>query len=726
MLEYSDKKRVCSFSAHREEIEMMKKAGKFLCLILTFAFVLGAGAFSGARVQRVCAEDNTPAPPAFETVPGSPLADEVAGGTGVLSGFLPGTTASTVRGNFTTAVSIFRADGTTPVKPDEVVHTGDVVKNTAVADAMLSIAIIGDVTGDGMVSAADCAALKFIITDTSTSANLPQAYSSAADVNHDEDVAAEDYVALKKQLKGMSDTYKFLRGKQYQIKFPLPKYGSERNARLAVPTTDTALMGYYKMHDDYPAGLNGMYCLVPTDSTESFWINPTFNKEPVDYRLVRRINKYNSAEDAANQVNAAADVLDDHFSYCVYKGYPNGKDGMLNIARKKFDNSDGNVKGFWINPSENAEKLNYKTMKALWISQFDMYEVYVNGGTQRAENDCRAKIKKTLETVRSCGYNTVMVQVHPNGDSFFQSDHFPWSKYVTGAYGTAGTYSPFDIVIDEAQKLALSVHAWVNPMRLMSVTDIESIGTGNTIGQWHADSEKEGKYIVPVGKLYYLNPGYEDVRNLIVNGVTEVCSKAIDGVHFDDYFYPEGVTNDFDKEAYEASNQNSLPQYRISCVNDFVKRVYTVCHNNGIVFGISPAGTVSVNDSAYADVGTWCRGTEYVDYMAPQLYWGLEGTGSKFGEKLEDWENLVRGHEVKLVPAMTLGYASKGDPQEWAEHKDVIKREMRLAENCTNFGGVMIFSLKDFYNPVNSSYTTQLTAERANYEPVLKAMHVAS
>lgn len=147
------------------------------------------------------------------------------------------------------------------------------------------------------------------------------------------------------------------------------------------------------------------------------------------------------------------------------------------------------------------------------------------------------------------------------------------------------------------------------------------------------------------------------------------------------------------------------------------------------MFGISPAGSITNNMNAlYADVKTWCSTAGYVDYVAPQLYWGFEHPTSPFDDMLDEWEAIMKNASVKLIPAVTLakanGETDSNDGTEWTNNKDVIKRQMALIEECKNFGGVMVFSLADFYNPAANSYVSALTSERANFEPVLKAMYV--
>ncbi len=519
----------------------------------------------------------------------------------------------------------------------------------------------------------------------------------------------------------------------YVLSVDIPKYSSAADAAAKTNSIGTATAGTYYIYKAYPNGLSGMYNLTTdsTGNTAGFWINPEEAQGGIDpsagtITIVRPVNKYSSSVDAGRQTNITGTAAAG--TYYIYKGYPNGLGGVYNVST----DPTGATAGFWINPVENtAGKLNYHTTKAVWLSQFDLANVYVSGASQMAESTFTSKIKTTLSAVKSSGYNTIMVQVRPNGDAFYNSSLFPWSKYVVGSYGRIANYDPFAIIEREAHALALSVHAWVNPMRLMSTTEITALSSNYILKQWYNDTSKRGKYIVAVNGNYYLNPGYAETRQLIVDGVKEICQNYnVDGIHFDDYFYPEGVTSSFDSDAFKASGQASLGNWRRLCVSNFVMNTYAAVKaiDEEILFGISPAGNINNNQNyLYADVKTWCKTAGYVDYIAPQIYWGFEHANSPFDEVLAEWEALVKNGPVQLIPAITMakayGTTDSYDGDEWTTHKDVIKRQIVLSSSCTNFGGVMLFSLKNYYNPSTGSYYANLTAERANFEPVLKGLY---
>lgn len=105
---------------------------------------------------------------------------------------------------------------------------------------------------------------------------------------------------------------------------------------------------------------------------------------------------------------------------------------------------------------------NPSVMKAVWLSQFDMQSIYRSGSSQRDKNSFTSLLRVVLDNIVSDGFNTVIVQVRPYADSFYPSSYYPWSSYITGTAGKAAAYDPFAIIVSEAHKRNLSVHAWIN------------------------------------------------------------------------------------------------------------------------------------------------------------------------------------------------------------------------------------------------------------------------
>lgn len=250
--------------------------------------------------------------------------------------------------------------------------------------------------------------------------------------------------------------------------------------------------------------------------------------------------------------------------------------------------------------------LNYGTMKACWLSQFDMLSIYKVNGRQRDKADFTRRVEQIFDNLRSRAINTVIVQVRPYADSFYPSEYYPWSNYVTGSHKTEGTYDPLAIMVEAAHARGLSIHAWVNPMRGMTETQIADVGSQYPIRQWY--DAKRGKYIVLSGGRWYLEPAYPEVRKLIADGIAEIVRNYdIDGIHIDDYFYPTTPGN------FHKSYENT---------NAMVREIYQAIKaiDSRVLFGVSPAGNVNNNLTMYyADVNEWCSKSGYAVQLSVSL-----------------------------------------------------------------------------------------------------------
>jgi len=383
--------------------------------------------------------------------------------------------------------------------------------------------------------------------------------------------------------------------------------------------------------------------------------------------------------------------------------------------------------------------LNYTSVKAMWISQFDLNSVY-GGECQRDADEFRDLIKTMLDNIKSIGINTVIVQVRPNADSLYPSEYYPPSVYAVGTYGNEFSYDPFEIIVEEAHERELSIHAWINPMRAMTETQIESIDERFAVKKWWDDTDTRAKYLPTVGGRVYLNVAYPEVRQLIADGAREIVEKYdVDGLHMDDYFYP---TTDaaFDAEAYEKYGQGkSLGDWRRDNLNTLVKGIYDTVkeENKKVLFGISPAGTMEKDyETMYADVYEWCKNEGYVDYICPQIYFGMEHETCAFDALTDKWNAIVKSDTVKMWVGMTLGKtvaANAGDGDRWAgtgrdewiNNKDVLLRCLNYTKNADKCEGVAFFSYQYFFDPITGKENKASQEERDNFVPRLKEMEKA-
>lgn len=378
--------------------------------------------------------------------------------------------------------------------------------------------------------------------------------------------------------------------------------------------------------------------------------------------------------------------------------------------------------------------VNYADMKGIWLSQFDMADVYSDGTRQRPEAEYRTLLRSMLNRISDMGFNTVFVQVRPYADSIYPSALYPPSACAVGSYGNAVEYDPFAILIEMAHEKKLSVHAWINPLRCMTEKEIGSITSEYAIGRWYRDIRKNGTYLVVCNQRYYLNPAYSQVRDLIIAGVVEIVSTyPVDGIHMDDYFYPT-TDEAFDRSAYAAyKRQNepiSLGDFRREQINRLVAGLYRAIKSvsNEVLFGISPAGSAEdTYQNLYADVYAWCSQSGYVDYICPQIYWGMEHQTCDFRSVCRKWQDMLQCDSVRLIIGMTLTKAVSGTDSyagsgrnEWSLRKDIIRRCIEYTGTLSSCSGIALFSYSCCYDVLTGEERSESAEERAGFVPLLK------
>ena len=314
-------------------------------------------------------------------------------------------------------------------------------------------------------------------------------------------------------------------------------------------------------------------------------------------------------------------------------------------------------------------------LRGIWVSFIELDAAFANADMVSA----RAYINAVMDRVQADGFNTVFWHVRAHGDAYYASDVFPVADSVKGLLG--GGFDPLAYAIQAAHTRGLSLHVWINPYRL---------GADAT--------EAVCKDVYGWEDTFYYVPSSLTVQRCILDGVRELVEGySIDGVQFDDYFYPVGLPSE--ACAFEAfPNGISVAEGRRAAVNALIAATYAVVHSReGLLFGVSPTGNLTRNrDLLYADTARWLAVSGYVDYLCPQLYSGFENETLPFETQLADFAVLPRVDGVRLYAGLALyktgetdAFAGKG-AAEWQQNGDVLARQIRLAqENGCN--GVSLF-----------------------------------
>lgn len=331
-------------------------------------------------------------------------------------------------------------------------------------------------------------------------------------------------------------------------------------------------------------------------------------------------------------------------------------------------------------PQSGYYPLNFDRQKAVWVSYLEFDRIMRNADETEFTNALNA----CFDNIAALGCNTVYFQVRVYGDAYYNSSLFPKGDRLTG------DYDPLEIAVKSAHDRGLSIHAWINPMRLMTDSQMKSYPESYKIGEWYNDPAVNGKYIVNSSGRWYLNPAYAETVSLICDGIREiVTSYNVDGIQIDDYFYPT-TDPSFDSAAYAASGTSlSLADWRRDNVTKMVQKMYETVHsaNPKALFGISPQGNTDNNfNDLYADIYTWCSTSGCCDYICPQIYFGFDNSAQPYAETVDKWDKLVTSPDVKLVIGLAAyksgtedKYAGSGS-SEWINSTDILARQRDLTD----------------------------------------------
>ena len=343
------------------------------------------------------------------------------------------------------------------------------------------------------------------------------------------------------------------------------------------------------------------------------------------------------------------------------------------------------------------ERKNDEEIRAVYFSYIEL-DNYLNG---KSDEKQKQNIKEILDNIKNNNFNRIILHVRAFSDSIYDSNYYPVSKSILNNSEKVPDYDVLKYFIDESHKRKISVDAWINPYRISNSKDIKTLSS-NSIYYKFKDSKVTEKGI-------YLNPANKDVQKLIVDGILEIVKKYdVDGIHFDDYFYPD---KEIDLDSYNNYIKNggkkSIDEYRFDNVKELIKNVYSSIKkiNNKVLFGISPEGNIdNCYNNSYLDLKEILSNDGYVDYIMPQIYFGFDNETRPFIKTLNEWNNLIKIDRIKLIPALAFYKSGKIDKyalsgkNEWIDNNDIIKNEIIESRKVSNYKGFSLFSYNYLFN----------------------------
>jgi len=370
----------------------------------------------------------------------------------------------------------------------------------------------------------------------------------------------------------------------------------------------------------------------------------------------------------------------------------------------------------------NAQEISaVEDLRGVWIASVKNIDFPSKPGLSAEKQ--RMELDKIVENAQYMGLNAIFFQVRPTGDALYKSSIFPWSTYLTGEQGKPNdkNFDPLAYIIAQGHKKGIQIHAWINPLRLSMGTPQKPDKAISALSANHPARKIPNAVVAaPTGQLY-LDPGCPEAIKLITDGVAEIVKNYdVDGIHFDDYFYPsktESKNIDFNDNAtyekYKGTFQNKA-DWRRNNIDTIVKSTYDTVKSikPQVQFGISPfaiwsnkdknqegsdtKGGISTYYDNYADTKKWVK-EAYLDYIAPQIYWNIGFKVADYSVLLDWWKNVCSGTNVKLYigqAAYKINDASQAN--EWLDPLQIPKQiALNRKDNAVN--GSIFYGYSELY-----------------------------
>ncbi len=357
--------------------------------------------------------------------------------------------------------------------------------------------------------------------------------------------------------------------------------------------------------------------------------------------------------------------------------------------------------------------MQHDEMRGVWLASVWGIDFPKKQG-QSAE-DLKKEADEIIKTVKETGLNSIFFQVRPMSDALYDSKIFPTSAWLTGKQGAPlpDGFDPLEYMVEACHSQGIELHAWVNPLRITNGTatspkiNFEDLAESNPARQ-----HPEWVVTYANANLCY-DAGLPEVRQLIADGVKEIVQNYdVDGVIFDDYFYPYVINNmpfeDSETFAKYGEGYDTLADWRRDNINKIIKAVYDTvkAEDESVRFGVGPCGIWQNKDGdnggsmtngfeaynvIYCDALAWIEGG-YVDYIAPQLYWPHDSKEAPFLTLSKWWNRQTKGTGVDLyLSQASYRYADWNKPGE-------MTKQITNARKLESFKGSIFYNYSSIAN----------------------------
>lgn len=367
-------------------------------------------------------------------------------------------------------------------------------------------------------------------------------------------------------------------------------------------------------------------------------------------------------------------------------------------------------------------------------------KAYYDTSSSQSTNQ-KTYLRNMIQNLKETGFNAVNFQVRGMCDAMYKSSYEPWSSALTNTRGKAPSndWDPLAYCIEVCHELGMECHAWVNPFRFSSSTTLPSTTNDMTL--------RNNGWILTYGSTSVLNPAIEEARNYIVESVCkEIIQKYdIDGMVWDDYFYPNGIPSTSEAQDYtnyqsykNAGGTMSIGDWRRNNVNTTVKMAFDMIQREKpyVKFGISPAGVanegarahgiepakISSNGYQYngifADPCAWII-DGYIDYVSPQLYWLRSHQSAPFDPLCEWWNSVAATYGVQCYISHDIAGSTSTWSNTSSDYTERYNQILQVRATAVDFNPGQVFYSAGYLNGPNTTGFGQYLKENVYQYPAI-------
>lgn len=360
-----------------------------------------------------------------------------------------------------------------------------------------------------------------------------------------------------------------------------------------------------------------------------------------------------------------------------------------------------------------------REMRAVWIASISNIDwpssKYLSSKRKIDE------LKELFDKLKDAGINAVFFQIRTECDALYDSPYEPWSEWLTGEQGIAPDpyFDPLKLAIKEAHKRGMELHAWMNPLRVSNNVTVRDC-SDNHICKLHPE------WILNVANYKLLNPGIPEVREYVAKIAADVVRRyAVDGVNFDDYFYPYSPRiskQDLESFGKFGKNSKTLADWRRENIDKLVELVSDSIHTvkPKVKFGVSPFGIVKNGfagtsglgsySSTYSNPLSWLK-NKTIDYVVPQLYWPIGNKDADYSKLLKWWASIVGKQHLYIGQTLSFSKNLKSSTV-----GNEITNQIKLNRKFNSVKGSVFFSANVFVNKVSNNqqpFAKRIFSEKA-------------